>query len=144
VTPSQGSPDFAGGSRFDGPFTVVVEEADALDLLLELNAAPGIDAEFAEKDPAFDEAKEHPAYSLDFLTVAELVVALTSSLTTLSTALIAYRSKKLAQAREQGQPTPAVAIYINGQQVQLAAVDTTASLEEKLRVSLETDRQDAN
>lgn len=144
MTPSRSSPDFAGGSRFDPPITVTVDEADALDLLVELNAAPGIDAEFAEQDPAFDEAKEHPSYSLDFPTIVELVVALASSLTTLSTALISYRTKKLAQARAQGQPAAAVAIYINGQQVQIAAVDTTASVEEKLRVCLETDRRDAS
>jgi hypothetical protein len=143
VTPPQSSPCSAEGSRVDGPITVAVDEADALDVLLELNAAPGIDAKFAEQDRTFDEAKEHPMYSIDFATVVELVVALTSSLTTLSTALIGYRNKKQAQAREQEQPAPAVAIYINGQQVQVVAVDTTASLEEKLRVCLETPPPDA-
>ena len=115
-----------------------------MDLLLELNAAPGIDAAFVEQDPVFDEAKEHPSYNLDLPTVVELVVALASSFATLSTALIGYRTKKLAQAQEQGQPPAAVAIYINGQQVQIAVADTTASLEEKLRTCLEPDRRDAS
>lgn len=143
MSPSQGSPDSSAGSHFDGPIAVVVEEADALDALLALNAAPGVNAEFARRDRTFEEAKEHPLYSVDFATAAELVVALTGSLTTLATALIAYRSNKLAQAG-QGQPGGSVAIYINGQQVHLAVADTAASVEEKVRGCLETDRRDAS
>jgi hypothetical protein len=144
VTPSQSSPDFAGESHFDRPITVVVEEADASDVLLELNAAPGIEAKFAEHDRIFDEAKEHSQYSLDFATAAEVVVALTSSLTTLATALIAYRTKKLAQAGEQEHPAASVTIVINGQQVELALADTPASVEGKVQDCLQKDRRDAS
>ena len=124
--------------------TVAVDEADALDVLLELNTAPGIDAKFVERDQVFDEAKEHPHYYADFAAVAELVVALASSLTSLTalaTALMAYRNKKLAKPEEPGPVANHVTVYINGQQLRLAPADTTASVEDKVRVCLEPDRR---
>jgi hypothetical protein len=122
------------------PITLAVEEADALDVLQDLNAGSGVEAAFAEAEPTYDENREHPLYSLDFGTFVELAVALTGltgGLTTLTTALLSYRSKKLGQAQDGGSQPAAVTIYINSQQVQLTAVDTSASLEEKLRGCLQ-------
>ena len=68
------------------------------------------------------------------------MVGLTTSmttLTTLATALLNYRNKKLGEAQDGGSQRAAVTIYINSEQVQLTAVNTSASLEEKLRGCLQ-------
>lgn len=114
--------------------TILAPTEDAVDLLLELNQTPGIEAKFAEQEPIFDEKKTHPLYSLEYATLAQLVVSgigLLGGLTTLTTALINYKTAKLSRGKREGKS--AAIVIINGKELEITDSDTAASVEEKLR-----------
>lgn len=113
--------------------TIAVDEADAVDLLLELNRVPGVEARFGETKPTVEARDDHPSYLVDYATLVPLVVGLGTNITTLATALVNFMKAKSAKApAQEAAPPPKVTIYIDDRKIEITTADTTASVEVKL------------